>query len=221
MTEPVLPRTLARPVEHELVIKKSRFLARLEPVADSAAADAVVGRVRKEHWDARHHCVAMVLGVHADGARSSDDGEPSGTAGVPMLEVLRHRRLTDVVAVVTRWFGGVKLGAGGLVRAYSGAVSAALDAADAAGAVLRREMLHEVEIAVPHAEAGRIDNVLRDWAGSHAAVVTPPAYDTVARLHLLVPGAQLDALREDLAAASAGTLAPDVGDVRVVEVPAG
>ncbi|RPF21525.1 IMPACT family protein [Myceligenerans xiligouense] len=219
MTELALPRTLARPVDHELVIKRSRFLTRLEPVPDAAAANAVIARIRKEFWDARHHCVAMVLGLRADQARSSDDGEPSGTAGVPMLDVLRHRDVTDVVAVVTRYFGGVKLGAGGLVRAYSGAVSGALDVAAASGAMLRRRLLHEIEVPVPHADAGRIDNLLRDWAGSHGAVVEAPAYDDVARLRLLVPGAHLDALRADLAAASSGELSPEAGDSRVVDVP--
>jgi uncharacterized YigZ family protein len=218
-----LPSTIARPVDHEVVIKKSRFLAHLSPAADVAEADAVVARRRKELWDARHHCVAMVLGTHADGAsqtaRSSDDGEPSGTAGVPMLEVLRHRDVTDLVAVVTRYFGGVKLGAGGLVRAYSGAVAAALDVASAAGAMLRRELLYEVEVPVPHGDAGRIDNVLRDWASSHGSVMEPPAYDAVAHLRLLVPKQQLDALFADVAAASAGALSPVVGAARVVDVP--
>lgn len=215
-----LPSTIAHPVDHELVIKKSRFLAHLAPACSIAEADAVIARLRKELWDARHHCVAMVLGTHADQARSSDDGEPGGTAGVPMLEVLRHREVTDVVAVVTRYFGGVKLGAGGLVRAYSGAVAAALDAAAASGALLRRELLHEVTVDVPHSDAGRIDNVLRDWATSHGSVVEPPAYDTVAHLRLLVPGHELDTLTADVAAASAGALSPTVGDARVVDVPA-
>lgn len=215
-----LPSTIARPVDHEVVIKKSRFLAHLAPAGSVAEADAVIARLRKELWDARHHCVAMVLGTHADGAsqtaRSSDDGEPGGTAGVPMLEVLRHRDVTDLVAVVTRYFGGVKLGAGGLVRAYSGAVAGALDVAAASGALLRRELLYEVEIAVPHGDAGRIDNVLRDWASSHGSVMEPPAYDAVAHLRLLVPREQLDTLTDDVAAASAGTLSPAVGDARVV-----
>ncbi|MDN5727686.1 MAG: YigZ family protein, partial [Propionibacteriales bacterium] len=122
-----LPATLAASVQHQLVIKKSRFLARVAPVANAGEADEVINAVRKQHWEARHHCVAMITGLAGDRARSSDDGEPSGTAGVPMLEVLRRRHLTDVVAVVSRWFGGTKLGAGGLVRAYSSAVSAALD----------------------------------------------------------------------------------------------
>lgn len=214
-----LPSTIARPVDHELVIKKSRFLAHLAPARSVAEADTVIARLRKELWDARHHCVAMVLGTHADQARSSDDGEPSGTAGVPMLEVLRHRGVTDLVAVVTRYFGGVKLGAGGLVRAYSGAVAAALDDAAASGVLLRRELLREVEVPVPHADAGRIDNMLRDWASGHGSVMEPPSYGAVAYLRLLVPQDELTALAADVAAASAGTLSPEVGDVRVVDVP--
>jgi uncharacterized YigZ family protein len=214
-----LPSTIARPVDHEVVIKKSRFVAHLSPAGSVAEADAVIARLRKELWDARHHCVAMVLGTHADQARSSDDGEPGGTAGVPMLEVLRHRGVTDVVAVVSRWFGGVKLGAGGLVRAYSGAVAGGLDVAAASGALLRRELLYEVEVPVPHGDAGRIDNVLRDWASSHGSVMEPPAYDAVAHLRLLVPEEQLGALTADVAAASAGALSPAVGDARVVDVP--
>lgn len=219
-----LPSTIAHPVDHEVIIKKSRFLAHLAPARSVAEADAVIARLRKEMWDARHHCVAMVLGTQADGsnqtARSSDDGEPSGTAGVPMLEVLRHRAVTDLVAVVTRYFGGVKLGAGGLVRAYSGAVAGALDVAAASGALLRRELLYEVEVAVPHGDAGRIDNMLRDWASSHGSVMEAPVYDAVAHLRLLVPPDQLDTLSADVAAASAGARSPAVGDARVVDVPA-
>jgi len=215
-----LPGTLAAPVDHELVVKKSRFLAHLSPVKTVEEADAVVARLRKEHWDARHHCVALVVGTHADQQRSSDDGEPSGTAGVPMLEVLRRREITDVVAVVTRYFGGVLLGAGGLVRAYSGAVAEALDAAAADGVLRRREVLTEVTVDVPHADAGRVDHLLRDWAQAHGAVLEEPTYAAVARLALLVPPAALPRLRDDLAAASAGTLTPVPGANRVVDLPA-
>ncbi|SKC71063.1 uncharacterized protein, YigZ family [Krasilnikoviella flava] len=215
-----LPGTLALPVDHELVIKKSRFLAHLAPARTVEEADAVVAQRRKELWDARHHCVALVVGTHADQQRSSDDGEPSGTAGVPMLEVLRRRHLTDVVAVVTRYFGGVLLGAGGLVRAYSGAVAEALDVAADHGVLRRREILTEVTVDVPHADAGRVDHLLRDWAGTHGAVLEEPTYAAVARLALLVPPAALPRLRDDLAAASAGTLTPVPGADRVVDVPA-
>src|SRR5690242_10113003 len=94
------PDTIAAPVTRELVVKKSRFIAHLVPVRSVAEADEVIASVRRQYWDARHNCTAMVTGVTGDQARSSDDGEPSGTAGIPMLEVLRRRGLTDVVAVV-------------------------------------------------------------------------------------------------------------------------
>ncbi len=220
MTQPApapdLPSTIAAPVDHEQIIRRSRFLAHVAPVRDVEAADAVVARLRKQRWDARHHCVAMVLGTHADQQRSTDDGEPSGTAGVPMLEVLRHRHVTDVVAVVTRYFGGVLLGAGGLVRAYSGAVSAALDEAQ----LVRRQVLTEVTLDVPHADAGRIDNVLRDWAATHGAALADTQYLEVARFTLLVPPGALPRLHDDVAAASSGTRTPAVGGSRVVDVPA-
>ncbi|MGW8565802.1 IMPACT family protein [Isoptericola sp. NPDC055881] len=215
-----LPGTLAAAVDHELVVKKSRFLAHVAPVVSVEEADAVVARLRKELWDARHHCVALVVGTHADQQRSSDDGEPSGTAGVPMLEVLRRRHVTDVVAVVTRYFGGVLLGAGGLVRAYSGAVAEALDLAAAGGLLRRREVRTEVTVDVPHADAGRVDHLLRDWAATHDAVLEQPTYAAVARLALLVPPAALPRLRDDLAAASAGALVPEPGADRVVDLPA-
>ncbi|GAB2469794.1 IMPACT family protein [Xylanimonas ulmi] len=210
-----LPSTIAAPVDHELVVKKSRFLAHLHPVGSVEEADAVVARRRKEHWDARHHCVALVVGTHADQQRSTDDGEPSGTAGVPMLEVLRHRGVTDVVAVVTRYFGGVLLGAGGLVRAYSTAVSQALDLARP----VHRRVLTQVRLDVPHADAGRLDNLLRDWATGHGAVLGPTEYAHVAHLTILVPPAEVATLRDDVAAATAGALVPVVGADRITDVP--
>ncbi len=210
---PRYPSTVAAPVRHELVVKKSRFLTRIEPVRTVAEADAVVAAVRKQHWDARHHCVALVVGTHADQQRSTDDGEPSGTAGVPMLEVLRRRELTDVVAVVTRYFGGVLLGAGGLVRAYSTAVSEALDLAR----VLHRSPATRVTVDVPHAEAGRLQGMLRDWCTAHDAALDDVAYGAAARFTLLVPPDRLDAFDAALAAATAGRLVAERGDVVVLE----
>ncbi|WP_295101977.1 YigZ family protein [uncultured Microbacterium sp.] len=216
MTPPLsYPATIAAPVEHELVIKKSRFIATVEPVASVDEADAVIARLRKRWWDARHNCSAMVTGLLGDQARSSDDGEPSGTAGVPMLEVLRRRELTDVVAVVTRYFGGVKLGAGGLVRAYSSAVSEALDLASP----VHRQSLTQVTIDVAHADAGRYDNLLRDWAGHHGATLGDARYGAVATLEIWAPADEVDRLVEDIAAASAGSVVPVTGVERIVDVP--
>jgi uncharacterized YigZ family protein len=177
-------------------------------------AEAVIAGVRRRAWDAAHNCTAMVTGVLGDQARSSDDGEPSGTAGVPMLEVLRRRDLTDVVAVVTRYFGVVKLGAGGLVRAYSSAVSETLDLA----ALVRRWALTRARIEVPHAEAGRYDNLLRDWAPQHGATMGEPTYGTAATLEVWVPADRMARLADDLAAASAGSVHPVAGEERIVDV---
>ncbi|WP_344414238.1 YigZ family protein [Pseudonocardia ailaonensis] len=150
-------RVLARDGEHETEIQRSRFRCRLTRVTDADAAAEVVAAVRREHWSASHHCTALRIGPAAEIQRSSDDGEPAGTAGVPMLEVLTRRELTDVVAVVTRWFGGTKLGAGGLVRAYGSAVSEALDVIG----THRRARHTELLLAVPHADAGRLENAVR------------------------------------------------------------
>ncbi|GAA4894273.1 putative YigZ family protein [Stackebrandtia albiflava] len=122
-------RTIRGDIVHELVIHRSRFICALARVADEAAARAFITERRRAHWNAGHHCTAYVVGGDGRIRRSSDDGEPGGTAGLPMLEVLRHRELVEVVAVVSRYFGGVKLGAGGLVRAYGGVVSEAVDLA--------------------------------------------------------------------------------------------
>ena len=210
------PATIAAPVEHEIVIKRSRFIAHVEPVASVDEADAVIARIRKQAWDAGHNCTAMVTGLRGDQARSSDDGEPSGTAGMPMLEVLRRRELTDLVAVVTRYWGGTKLGAGGLVRAYSSAVSEALDLA----ALVRRASQTRVTLEVPHADAGRYDNLLREWTARHGATLGDTIYEAAVTLELWVPADGLDRLRDDVAAASAGALTPHVGGERIVDVPA-
>lgn len=209
------PATIAARVDVELEIKKSRFLAHLIPAASVAEADAAIAGIRKEFWDARHNCVAMITGLTGDQARSSDDGEPSGTAGVPMLEVLRRRGVTDLVAIVTRYFGGIKLGAGGLVRAYGQAVSDALDAAE----LVDRRALTQLSLDVPHADAGRFDNQLRAWADANDAVLGEPEYGATARLSAWVPADGLAALRADVAAWSAGSVTPETGAVRVVDVP--
>jgi len=115
--------TLARPVHSELVIRKSRFLGCVQPVAGRAEALAIVEGLRRAHPGAAHVCWALLAGGQS---AANDDGEPGGTAGRPMLEVLRHQQLEGVLATVVRYFGGVKLGAGGLVRAYTDAVAQAL-----------------------------------------------------------------------------------------------
>src|SRR5690606_2022250 len=118
-----MPHTLDQAVHSELLIKKSRFIGCVQPVTDRATAQAIVHALWEQHPDARHVCWALLAGGQS---AAVDDGEPSDTAGRPMLEVLRHQDLEGVLATVVRYFGGIKLGAGGLVRAYTDAVAQAL-----------------------------------------------------------------------------------------------
>ena len=119
-------RTVQTASETEYIVHRSRFIGRCFPVTDEAEALQILERIRKQHWDATHNCYAYRL--RSGAARYSDDGEPQGTAGLPMMEVLRKRDLYDLLVVSTRYFGGVLLGAGGLVRAYTRSASDAIDA---------------------------------------------------------------------------------------------
>ncbi len=119
-------KTIAKDTSFEEDIKKSRFICQLKRVNSEEEAREFIAAIKKDYHKANHSCSAMIIGQDSQIKRSSDDGEPSGTAGIPMLTVLEKQGLTNVVAVVTRYFGGIKLGAGGLIRAYSGAVAHAL-----------------------------------------------------------------------------------------------
>lgn len=122
-------KTIKQFGESEIIEKKSRFLGKIKLVETEAEAIAYIESIKKQHWDARHNCFAYVIGANAETVRCSDDGEPSGTAGKPMLEVLQNQQLRNVVVVVTRYFGGVLLGTGGLVRAYTQATQEAIEKA--------------------------------------------------------------------------------------------
>ncbi|ARU46444.1 YigZ family protein [Corynebacterium silvaticum] len=160
-----------RPVDHqefstEIDIKRSRFITFIRRVASEEEARNFISDIKKRFPDARHHCSAYIY--HVEGSnpveRSSDDGEPSGTAGTPMLDVLRGSGILDVAAVVVRYFGGTKLGAGGLVHAYSGAVSDCL----AQVATVQRHKRELYSVDFNHADAGRFEAELR---ARHVAVV--------------------------------------------------
>lgn len=125
---------------YEIEIKKSRFICSLFRITSESQAKEQIHRIKKEHWKANHNCSAFVLGERNEIQRSSDDGEPSGTAGVPMLEVLKKQEISNVLAVVTRYFGGTKLGAGGLIRAYTHAVSEGISQIGLVKGVLQKEI---------------------------------------------------------------------------------
>jgi uncharacterized YigZ family protein len=189
--------TVAREGVHESEIKRSRFLCTLAPAATEEAAQDVIARVRKDHPTATHNCFAYVIGPDGRLHKASDDGEPGGTAGTPMLQVLLRREIRDVVAVVTRYYGGVQLGAGGLVRAYGGAVSAALDALG----VIERRRLALVAVAVDHQRAGKLENDLR----TAGRAVRGVSYGSDVTIDLGIPEEELPQFRAWLADATAGS----------------
>ncbi|MFC0559275.1 YigZ family protein [Halalkalibacter alkalisediminis] len=144
--------------KHEIIIQKSRFIAFFDRVETEAEAQAFIEKIKKEHWNANHNCSAYLIGERDEIQKANDDGEPSGTAGVPMLEVLKKRGLKDTVVVVTRYFGGIKLGAGGLIRAYGGAVSEGLNAVG----VVQRSLMVVVHTAIDYHWLGKVEHALRE-----------------------------------------------------------
>ncbi len=174
--------TLRGPGRAEIIVKKSKFIATAKPVAAEDEAQGFVDEVRREFWDATHNVYAFVIGDHNETARSSDDGEPSGTAGRPTLEVIRREGLRYSAVVVTRYFGGTLLGAGGLIRAYGAAAREGLHAAGIARARSMREVRFDIEypmlgkIQNRLAEAG-IDIVEVDYAENVTMVVMVPSDD--------------------------------------------
>ncbi|MEW9873047.1 YigZ family protein [Arthrobacter sp. HS15c] len=206
---------------HEIDIKRSRFITVLRRASNEDSARGLVAGLRREFHDARHHCSAFVLGADREIQRSNDDGEPSGTAGIPMLEAIikrettpGHADLSDVSAVVVRYFGGILLGAGGLVRAYSESVSAALERAP----LVQRRRLRICEASVPHAAAGRLENDLRA-AGFVMAETSYGARHTVLRLAIPDGQADIAAASERVLSLTAGKAALMPGGTEWVDVP--
>lgn len=191
-----MPLTLAAPVHSELIIKKSRFIGCVQPMADRAGAQRVVAELWARHPGARHVCWALLAGGQS---AAVDDGEPSGTAGRPMLDVLRHQDLEGVLATVVRYFGGVKLGAGGLVRAYTDAVAQALLQAEKVPIVC----LQTLACVVPYALEGLLRREL-DAAGANLLRV---AHGQAVELHFNLPEEAAAALQARLAEAGQGRLA--------------
>ncbi|MBA2874609.1 YigZ family protein [Thermaerobacillus caldiproteolyticus] len=143
--------------ENEMVIEKSRFICYVNRATTEEEAIQFIQHIKKKHWDATHNCSAYIIGEHDQIQKANDDGEPSGTAGVPMLEVLKKKGLKDTVVVVTRYFGGIKLGAGGLVRAYGKSVSEGLKAAG----IVERRLMRIMHVQIDYTWLGKVENELR------------------------------------------------------------
>lgn len=192
--------TVAKESEIEIVIQKSRFIGRCYPVQEEQEAIATLERIRKQHWDASHNCYAYVLGENGQIARYSDDGEPGGTAGLPMMEVLKRRDLQQLLVIVTRYFGGTLLGAGGLVRAYSKACSEAVSAAGLVHYCVCEGLLLEM----PYPLWGKIERFLQH----QDVLMDAPEFSDKVAIVVWLPIAEAAAFEKALIAQSEGRIDP-------------
>lgn len=192
-------------------IKKSRFICHLKRVETEEEARNYIAQIKKEHYKANHSCSAMIIGEDGQVKRSSDDGEPSGTAGIPMLTVLEKRELTNVVAVVTRYFGGIKLGAGGLIRAYAGSVAHALDEI---GTVEIKE-LNGIQIQLSYSQYQTFANFLEDKQLQEFDT----QFGTEVITHVYVDKDKVETTIANLTEFYAGKVACQKSGKQVVEVP--
>ena len=186
--------------ESEYVEKRSRFLGHVRPAESEDEARAFIAAVKKEHYDARHNCWCYI--IKGGPERYSDDGEPQGTAGIPMLEILRREGVTNAVCVVTRYFGGVLLGTGGLFRAYT---RSAKDALDAAGISVVRRWL-TLDLPCSYAAAERYKNELASFGGAVAEM----DYGAAVTIRALLPEERIDAFSARIFELSGGSVTPKV-----------
>ncbi len=186
----------------EIEVKKSRFIATVCPVNDEAQAQAFINEIKKKYWDARHNCSAFVIGEKGELSRCSDDGEPSGTAGRPMLETLKGSGVRNAAVVVTRYFGGVLLGTGGLVRAYTDAVKAGLD--------------NSVIIEATDGVLAYVKTDYNDLAKLQYIFSMPPVtikevtYEAKVEFFLLIPNDELAAIEKKVTEATGGRVSLSV-----------
>lgn len=178
--------TVLEPFETESEIKKSRFISRVYHIDNEEDAEAIIASVKKEHYKATHVCSAWVLNTTPPRQKASDDGEPSGTAGKPILEVMLRKNITNILVVVIRYFGGVKLGASGLIRAYSGGAADVLSQCQ----VIKKQYSDILSIAIDYTSYGGLKNVLT----SAAFVPVAEDFGEKVTLHFETEVAQTDDL---------------------------
>lgn len=191
-------------------IKKSRFICHLKRVYTEEEARAFISEIKKEHHKANHNCSAFTLGERQEIQRSSDDGEPSGTAGVPMLEILKKREITNVCAVVTRYFGGIKLGAGGLIRAYAGSVGHALDQVGLVKFVTQEQLILTLDY-------GNYDGLQR-FLSTQGLVISESEFLSDVTVKLFVDLDKTEQLLADLIEKFSGKISVAKGEKQLVEV---
>ena len=202
--------TIANEFRTEYIIEKSHFIATIAPVSTEEEAQAFIQRISKEFWDATHNCTAYAIGPRQEQQRSSDNGEPSGTAGKPMLEVLKKTTITNVAVVVTRYFGGIKLGAGGLIRAYSHSVAKAVQE----GPKLLIAPLQSVSLTIDYSYFGSVERQLQTLGLPYQSTFT----DTIS-LEIYVEPNFVSDLETTITNLTGGNLLWELQDIRMVELP--
>ena len=202
--------TIANEFRTEYIIEKSHFIATIAPVSTEEEAQAFIQRISKEFWDATHNCTAYAIGPRQEQQRSSDNGEPSGTAGKPMLEVLKKTAITNVAVVVTRYFGGIKLGAGGLIRAYSHSVAKAVQE----GPKLLIAPRQIVSLTIDYSYFGSVERQLQTLELPYQSTFT----DTIS-LEIYVEPSFVSDLETTITNLTGGNLLWELQDIRMVELP--
>ncbi len=197
-------KTVYKGGEGEYEEKKSKFIAHITPVKDGDEAAAFIADMKKQYWDARHNCSAYIVGERGELTRSSDDGEPSGTAGKPMLELLKSMKLTGVCVVVTRYFGGVLLGTGGLIRAYTAAVKAGLENC----IVIEKRKGTVLTVTGDYSAEGMIRRFFKD----NALPLTLCSYSDAVSMETIVDSHLVADMIKKLTEQSAGTLKTEATD---------
>ena len=195
--------------EREIVIQKSRFIAQVDRAKNEEEAKAFVQGIKKKHWNATHNCSAYVIGEGNGVQKANDDGEPGGTAGVPMLEVLLKKGLRDTVVVVTRYFGGIKLGAGGLIRAYGKAAAEGLEAAG----IVKRSLMRSMTAGFDYTWLGKVENEL----AASPYVLKETRYSDRVEMDILVPMGEEDAFASWVAGLTNGQAEIKEGEAGYVE----
>jgi uncharacterized YigZ family protein len=188
----------------EIEEKKSRFIASIQPVSSEEEAVAFFNKKKKEYWDARHNCTAFTIGEKHENTRCNDDGEPSGTAGRPMLDVLLREDIHNAAVVVTRYFGGTLLGTGGLVRAYQKSVQEGLKNS----VIIERHKGCRMTIDTDYTGLGKIQYIL----ASRQIATLDTEYTEGVCIHVMVPSGELDSLRSEITQGTSGQAKMTLGD---------
>lgn len=204
-------RTIRESGFHEIIIKNSRFICSMKRTESDEEALSFIEQIKKEHWRANHNCSAYLIGDTNQVQRASDDGEPSGTAGVPILEVLKKRELKNITAVVTRYFGGTKLGAGGLIRAYGQVTS---DTIDHIG-VVEKQLQQFIALTVSYPMSGKLQNLLEE----SPYIIHSTDYTADVTFNCLVPVGKVEQFIEETTNWTSGNAVITKGAKAWIEVP--